>query len=233
MRNIPCRHLVLILGDQLDETSSALEDFDRVQDVVLMVEAFEESTHVWSHKVRTTLFLSAMRHFAWDLEQRGLRVDYHALNTHGDKTLAAGLCAAIATHEPERIIGVEPGDIRVRAQFDLAINSIAYSASSDWATGLKLFINWRKDTHFLCRLPQFRNWAGKSASLRMEFFYRSMRGQYKVLMEGDPLIGSQRRLNIDPPCRSNIDPGRVAGFCLRLLVFDCEPLLSVCLAAAP
>ena len=22
----------------------------------------------------------------------------------------------------------------------------------------------------------------------------------------------QRRLNIDPPCRSNIDPGRVAGF---------------------
>ena len=42
MRNIPCRHLVLILGDQLDETSSALEGFDRVQDVVLMVEAFEE-----------------------------------------------------------------------------------------------------------------------------------------------------------------------------------------------
>ena len=25
-------------------------------------------------------------------------------------------------------------------------------------------------------------------------------------------LGCQRRLNIDPPCRSNIDPGRVAGF---------------------
>ena len=24
-------------------------------------------------------------------------------------------------------------------------------------------------------------------------------------------IGCQRRLNIDPPCRTNIDPGRVAG----------------------
>lgn len=26
------------------------------------------------------------------------------------------------------------------------------------------------------------------------------------------LLGCQRRLNIDPPCRSNIDPGRVAEF---------------------
>ncbi len=25
-------------------------------------------------------------------------------------------------------------------------------------------------------------------------------------------VDCQRRLNIDPPCRSNIDPGRVAGF---------------------
>jgi hypothetical protein len=25
-------------------------------------------------------------------------------------------------------------------------------------------------------------------------------------------ITCRRRLNIDPPCRSNIDPGRVAGF---------------------
>jgi deoxyribodipyrimidine photolyase-related protein len=41
----------LILGDQLDEASSAFQCFDPVQDVVLMVEAFEESTHVWSHKV--------------------------------------------------------------------------------------------------------------------------------------------------------------------------------------
>ena len=26
------------------------------------------------------------------------------------------------------------------------------------------------------------------------------------------VLTCQRRLNIDPPCRSNIDPGRVAGF---------------------
>ena len=191
MQKIPCRHLVLILGDQLDEASSALEGFDPAQDVVLMVEAFEESTHVWSHKARTTLFLSAMRHFARDMAQRGFEVDYRALDTHGDKTLADGLLAAVAAWQPARIIGVEPGDVRVRAQLDLAMNSIADSAGNDWAAGQKHLINWREDKHFLCSPAQFRSWAGKSASLRMEFFYRSMRRQHKVPMEGDQPVGGQ------------------------------------------
>jgi hypothetical protein len=30
--------------------------------------------------------------------------------------------------------------------------------------------------------------------------------------DADLVTCCQRRLNIDPPCRSNIDPGRVAGF---------------------
>ena len=70
MQAKPCRHLVLILGDQLDQHSCAFDGFDAAQDVVLMIEAREESTHVWSHKARTTLFLSAMRHFAESLRQR-------------------------------------------------------------------------------------------------------------------------------------------------------------------
>lgn len=191
MRKIPCRHLILILGDQLDEAPSALEGFDPAQDVVLMVEAFEESTHVWSHKARTTLFLSAMRHFAQGLAQRGFDVDYRALDTHGDKTLADGLRAAVAARQPAQIIGVEPGDMRVRGALDLAMNSIAAGAGNDWAAGQKHLINWREDKHFLCSPAQFRSWAGKSASLRMEFFYRSMRRQYKVLMEGDQPVGGQ------------------------------------------
>ncbi|WP_372828661.1 cryptochrome/photolyase family protein [Polaromonas sp.] len=184
MRKIPCRHLVLILGDQLDEASSALEGFDPLQDQLLMVEALEESTHVWSHKVRTTLFLSGMRHFAKSLEQRCLPVDYRALETHGDATLAAGLTAAVLQHRPQQVLGVEPGDLRVRASLDDAIKLIADSACIDWAGGLKPSINWLEDKHFLCSLSQFRKWAGKSASLRMEFFYRTMRKQYKVLVEG-------------------------------------------------
>ena len=60
----PIRHLVLVLGDQLDATSSAFDGFDAERDVVWMAEVMEESTHVWSSKPRTAVFLSAMRHFA-------------------------------------------------------------------------------------------------------------------------------------------------------------------------
>jgi deoxyribodipyrimidine photolyase-related protein len=197
MQKIPCRHIVLILGDQLDESSSAFEGFDPERDVVLMVEAMEESTHVWSHKIRTTLFLSAMRHFAKTLEQRGWRVDYRTLDTHGDKTLADGLCAAIEQHQPQQVIGVEPGDFRVRVQLEDAIKSIASCARNTWAGALNSSINWLEDRHFLCSLPQFRKWAGTSASLRMEFFYRSMRKEYRVLMEGDQPVGGQWNFDAD------------------------------------
>ena len=112
MQSKPCRHLLLILGDQLDESSAAFDDIDLERDVVLMIEALEESTHVWSHKARTTIFLSAMRHFAEALKTRGFRVDYRALDTEKDASLADGLIAAIEKHRPEAVIGVEPGDLR-------------------------------------------------------------------------------------------------------------------------
>lgn len=186
-----CRHLILILGDQLDEDSSAFDGFDPAQDLVLMIEAREESTHVWSHKARTVLFLSAMRHFAQMLRARGWRVAYRALDAEGDSTLADGLQAAISMYDPQAVLGVEPGDMRVRQQLENTLKSIANSPNGARADGPKPPINWREDRHFLCSLPQFRRWAGPSASLRMEFFYRSMRQQYKVLMEGSQPTGGQ------------------------------------------
>ncbi len=178
-----CRHLILILGDQLDAHSAALQDIDPSRDVVLMIEAFEESRHVWSHKMRSALFLSAMRHFAAELRTKGLRVDYRALDTHGDLTLASGLLDAFATHRPQAIVGIEPGDLRVRQELENAIAKMGFAAP----TG----ITWREDQHFLCSLPQFRQWAGTGKSLRMEFFYRKMRQQCKVLMNGAEPVGGQ------------------------------------------
>lgn len=190
----------MIFGDQLDEASSAFDGFDPAQDMVLMVEALEESTHVWSHKARTTLFLSAMRHFAAQLQQRQWPVHYRALDTHGDKTLGDGLRAAIDQYQPERLIGVEPGDLRVREQIEDAIKSIANYPDETCPTvpkSSKLPMEWREDKHFLCSLPQFRKWAGTSTSLRMEFFYRTMRKQYKVLMDGDQPVGGQWNFDAD------------------------------------
>ena len=55
------RHLVIVLGDQLNQDASAFTDFDPQLDAVWMAEVDEESTHVVSAKQRTTVFLSAMR----------------------------------------------------------------------------------------------------------------------------------------------------------------------------
>ena len=67
----PTRHLILVLGDQLDLDAAAFDGFDAEQDAVWMAEAHEESTHVWSSKQRIALFLSAMRHFAQALRAAG------------------------------------------------------------------------------------------------------------------------------------------------------------------
>jgi deoxyribodipyrimidine photolyase-related protein len=183
MKSIPRRNIVMILGDQLDHDSAAFDGFDPAQDLVLMVESLEESTHVWSHKVRSALFLTAMRHFSEELKLRGWQVEYRSLEAHADKTLADGLLNAINQHQPQRIIGVEPGDLRVRAQIEETIR----------ISSQKTPLEWREDRHFLCSLPHFNQWAGQSASLRMEFFYRRMRKQYKVLMEdcGEKPIGGK------------------------------------------
>jgi deoxyribodipyrimidine photolyase-related protein len=64
------RHLVLVLGDQLNLDALALADFDPTQDAIWMAEVMEESTHVASSKQRSTLFLSAMRHFAQTIKDK-------------------------------------------------------------------------------------------------------------------------------------------------------------------
>ena len=79
----PTRHLILVLGDQLDLDAAAFDGFDAEQDAVWMAEAHEESTHVWSSKQRIALFLSAMRHFAQALRAAGRPLHYHRLDDTG------------------------------------------------------------------------------------------------------------------------------------------------------
>ncbi len=179
------RNLVLILGDQLDRESAAFDGFDPKCDRVLMIEALEESTHVWSHKARTALFLSAMRNFAKEIEARGWPIEYRTLGREADASLSAGLIDATARLKPERIIFVEPGDLRVR---DALVHACAQRECA---------IEIREDRHFLSSIDEFKQWAGKNKTLRMEFFYRDMRRRHKVLMNGDDPVGGQWNFDAD------------------------------------
>ena len=89
------RNLILILGDQLNLDNPALEGFDATQDGILMVECANEATHVWSHKARIVLFLSAMRHFydclasQYPCGLQGIHSSYLKLGEHEFASLKA------------------------------------------------------------------------------------------------------------------------------------------------
>jgi len=170
----PTRHLILVLGDQLDIDSTAFTEFDSSVDLVWMAEVREESTHVWSHKTRTALFLSAMRHFRDELTSRGYRVDYRMLDAADNAgSLAGELERAIRQHRPQSLVLAEPGDHRVRESL-FAV-----------AEKLSVPIDVRTDQHFFSTLADFNAFADGRKQLRLEYFYRELRVKSGVLMDGD------------------------------------------------
>ncbi len=184
------RNLILVLGDQLDSGNSALTGLDPGRDSILMIEAAGEATHVWSHKARIALFLSAMRHFAETLRSRNLPLQYLALNDNAETAFTARLACVIAQCRPEKLIVCEPGEYRLQQDIEkVCIDS-----------GILLEI--RTDSHFLCSREMFSAWSKGRRELRMEFFYREMRRRHDVMIEdGQPAGG-----------RWNFDSDNRAGF---------------------
>jgi len=189
-------NLILILGDQLNRSSAVFDGFDPSCDQVWMAEVVEESTHVWSHKARIVLFLSAMRHFRDQLRAEGMRVVYRSLPAEPLADEPASLAAALLSDltlarrgavpakkarasvagkvdpidVPERLIVVEPGEWRVRQ----ALVAMAREA------GIELEI--RDDRHFFSSPAEFAAHAAGRKQLRLEYFYRPLRERFGVLI---------------------------------------------------
>lgn len=173
------RRLVLVLGDQLDDQSNLFEDFDPKQDLVWMAEVAEESEHVWSHKVRIVMFLSAMRHFRDRLAKSKIPIDYRQLDDDKNLgTLAKELSAAIDRHSPEHVRLMRPGDHRVYADLKGVVEST------------NLTLDLVEDDHFFATPADFAEHAKGRKQLRQEFYYRELRKKHSILMDdGDPVGG--------------------------------------------
>lgn len=174
------RNLVIVLGDQLDAHSSALQDFDTTQDVVWMAEVVEESTHVWSAKQRIAVFLSAMRHFAYDLRAQGHHMLYTQLdNIDNQGSLALQLRKTVSRLHPVALVLAAPGDWRVLQ----ALRAVAAEH--------KLPLDLRDDTHFFSTVREFAAHAKGRKQLRLEYWYRALRQQHGILMDGKEPVGGQ------------------------------------------
>ena len=182
----PHTRLILILGDQLDIDASVLSDINPAHDTLWMAEVMEESTHIASSKQRTTVFLSAMRHFAQTLRAKGWPLIYSELDDpHNTGTLAGELAKAIAHIKPTQLVMTAPGDWRV-------LQSLRAVAK---AHALPLEV--RDDTHFFSTVRDFANHAQGRKQLRLEYFYRELRQKNGILMEGKKPIGGQWNFDAD------------------------------------
>lgn len=191
------RHLVVVLGDQLSLESAAFDGFDASRDLVWMAEVAGEATYVPSHKVRIAYFLSAMRHFAAEVRERGYQLAYRRLEAEDNSgQLDRELNAAVKEFRPERVVVIEAGEYRIEAMLE--------SVASQAGVPLEL----RPDRSFFCSREEFRTWANQHEQLRLEFFYREMRKKSGVLMERGKPVGD--RWNYDPENRKafgNAGPG--------------------------
>ncbi|MCZ8181591.1 MAG: cryptochrome/photolyase family protein [Beijerinckiaceae bacterium] len=186
--------LVLLLGDQLTRSISALEGFDPARDRILMAEVASEATYVRHHKQKLVMVFSAMRHFAESLRAEGLVVDYWRIEDPGNPgSLDAALRLAVDQHRPDAVTLTEPGEWRVLEMM------------RDWAETLGPPVEIRPDTRFFARIEEFARWAEGRKTYRMEFFYREMRRKTGLLMEGEQPIGGQ--WNFDAENRKALPAG--------------------------
>ena len=165
-----CQNLCLVLGDQLTLDSELWEAFDVKRDRVLMAEVIDESVNTASSKMRTWLFLSAMRHFAQQLQAQNYPIEYYALNKR-ITDFSAALERAIQTYQPQKIRCVLAGDERVRQMLNQA------------AKAHNIEIEWLADRHFIAEPGEFTNWMANKKQPRMEYWYRYLRKRHNILMD--------------------------------------------------
>lgn len=225
----PVRQMIVVLGDQLNHDSAALRGLEPSRDVVVMMEVREESTHVPSHRARTVLFLSAMRHFAAELRERGVAVWYSQIDEPANTQYFSGeIKRAVQALSPQRIVLVEPGEHRVAAMV------------REWTSQTGAEIEVREDDHFLTTHQQFAEWAKGRKELTMEFFYREQRRRLNVLMEADGKTPVSGTWNYDSDNRQSFGkegprprPRKPVGFEPDAITREVIRTVDACLPAQP
>ena len=174
--------LVLVLGDQLTETLSALNAADKSRDVVVMAEVMDEASYVPHHPKKIAFLFAAMRKFAVRLRVAGWIVDYFELGGEDTpQSINAALLDRAQAHGATQLITTQAGEWRVIEALE----------------ELPLDVTVLPDDRFIATHAEFENWAQGRKALRMEYFYREMRRKTGLMMEGDGPAGGQWNFDHD------------------------------------
>lgn len=174
--------LVLVLGDQLSEGLSALQQADPARDTVIMAEVADEASYVRHHPKKIALIFAAMRQFAQSLEKAGWTVAYSQFDdTENAGSIVGELLRRAEQMGADEVLATEPGEWRL-------INALKYAP---------LKVRILQDDRFIASHQEFEDWAEGRKQLRMEYFYREMRRKTGLLMEGDKPAGDKWNFDHD------------------------------------
>jgi deoxyribodipyrimidine photolyase-related protein len=197
------RALRLIFADQLSHSINTLKKLNKESDVVVFCEVMEEATYVPHHPKKIAFLFAAMRHFAQELQEKGVTVHYITLDDENNRgSFTSEVKRLYESLKPDRIIVTEPSEYRVLEMVKL------------WQHSFSIPVDILPDTRFLATHDEFSAWAYGKKQLRMEFFYRIMRQKYHILMDKtDKPEGGEwnyDKENRKPPERGMKAPARLS-----------------------
>jgi deoxyribodipyrimidine photolyase-related protein len=177
--------LRLILGDQLNIQHSWFHHTAADVHYVLM-EVRQETDYVLHHAQKVLGVFAAMREFARELKARGHSVHYLAIddknNTHN---IADNLVLLASATKASLIEYQAPDEWRLDDQL------------SQWAQHSPLKVSMVGSEHFLTDRDTAANMFKGRKRWLMEQFYRTLRQQYGVLMQGASPVGDQWNYDAD------------------------------------
>ena len=162
------KRILYIPFDHLNKTKGVLKDLDKENDLVVLVESKRMTTGRPWHKERLFFLISSARHFAQELSDSGVSVEY----VKAENTIA-GLDSVKKQHGDLPVYCAEPSSFRSFAQ--LSEYGVQFVPND-------LFLTSRED---------FNAWASKQKSFVMENFYRAQRIRLDILVSDGKPEGGQ------------------------------------------
>ena len=106
--------LILVLGDQLSDTLSALRKADKKTDIIVMAEVQDEASYVPHHPKKIAFTFAAMRKFAQRLRTGGWNVTYTRFDDPDNTGSIVGeLIRRASEYGATGVIYTEPGEWRL------------------------------------------------------------------------------------------------------------------------
>ncbi|MBT8276472.1 MAG: cryptochrome/photolyase family protein [Bacteroidia bacterium] len=167
------KKLRLVLGDQLNYQHSWYSKNE--EDVVyFLAEMRQETDYVKHHIQKVVAFFESMTSFTEWLRERGHRVIYYSLDSEDNKQdLQKNLSFLIKDLDIEKFEYQLPDEYRLDQQLREFCESLNIPSES------------YNTEHFLSERNDVANFFAGKKEMTMEYFYRSMRKKYEILMVND------------------------------------------------